>query len=582
MYILGLNIGHNATACLLKDGKIIGCVSEERFSRIKNHCGIPFRSINYLLKENNISFNEIEFLVTDDHYPTKKDPDFGKEFLQAYTNPPRIKKLLSKIGYTYPDIFNKYLIFKENLLTLNKNQKKAQIKKELSRTFKFPENKILPIDHHFAHSLAPCFNLPNNKKTLIFTLDGEGSGTCATVSIFDGKNLRVLSKSRKNASLGYLYAITTIYLGMKPLEHEFKVMGLSPYAKKHNVDKVYLKIKDLIWIDKKLRFQSKLNMPFFNNFLEKEMKFDRFDSIAGAVQLLVEEKSCEWIRKAIKLTKINNIALSGGVFMNVKANQKISELLDVKEIFVMPSCGDESNAIGACFYGYKKYCGRNNLNFEIKPITDLYLGPEYNDKYIETMIIKDKLKLKYKIKKLKNINKEISKLLANGEIVARCSGKSEWGARALGNRSILANASHPDTIRILNETIKDRDFWMPFTPSILDKFEKKYIINPKKIFAPYMTITFNSTDLARKNIPAAMHPYDQTLRPQIVTKEYNKDYYEIIEEFSKLSDNGGILNTSFNLHGEPNVLTPEDAIHTADNSDLKYIAIGNYLFEKKL
>src|SRR3989344_8500593 len=405
MYILGLNIGHNATACLLKDGKIIGCVSEERFSRIKNHCGIPFKSIGYLLKRNNISFNEIEFLVTDDHYPTKKSPNFGKEFLQAYTNPSRIKQFLSLTVYNYPGLFSKYLKFKENLRLLDKKQQKFYIKKELSRLFRFSEDKVMPIDHHFSHSLAPCFNLPKNQETLIFTLDGEGSGICATVSIFDGKNLKVISRSNKTASLGYLYAITTIYLGMKPLEHEFKVMGLSPYAKKHNIDKVYPKIKDLIWIDKKLRFQSKLNMPFFNNFLEKEMKFDRFDSIAGAVQLLVEEKSCEWIRKAIKLTKINNIALSGGVFMNVKANQKISELLDVKEIFVMPSCGDESNAIGACFYGYKKYCGRNNLNFEIKPITDLYLGPEYNDKYIETMIIKDKLKLKYKIKKLKNINK---------------------------------------------------------------------------------------------------------------------------------------------------------------------------------
>ena len=582
MYVLGLNIGHNATACLLKDGEIIGCVSEERFSRIKNYCGIPFKSIDYLLKRNNISFNEIEFLVTDDHYPTKKSPNFGKEFLQAYTNPSRIKQFLSLTGYNYPGLFSKYLKFKENLRLLDKKQQKFYIKKELSRLFRFSEDKVMPIDHHFSHSLAPCFNLPKNQETLIFTLDGEGSGICATVSIFDGKNLKVISRSNKTASLGYLYAITTIYLGMKPLEHEFKVMGLSPYAKKHNIDKVYPKIKDLIWIDENLRFQSKFNMSFFDHFIKKEMKFDRFDAIAGAVQLLVEEKTCEWVKKAIKKTGIEDIAVSGGVFMNVKANQKLMELPEVKSLFVMPSCGDESNAIGACFYGYKEYCEKNNLDLNFHPIRDLYLGPEYDEKYVENMIKRDKLDNQYKITKLKNINKEIAKLLNKGQIIARCSGKSEWGARALGNRSILANASHPDTIRILNETIKDRDFWMPFTPSILDKFEKKYIINPKKIFAPYMTITFNSTDLARKNIPAAMHPYDQTLRPQIVTKEYNKDYYEIIEEFSKLSDNGGILNTSFNLHGEPNVLTPEDAIHTADNSDLKYIAIGNYLFEKKL
>jgi len=352
-------------------------------------------------------------------------------------------------------------------------------------------------------------------------------------------------------------------------------MGLEPYAKRNKIEEVYQKFRRIIKVDG-LRFKSKFSMPFADNFFKNEMKFVRFDNVAGGVQKLVEELTCEWVGNAIKKTGIKNIALAGGVFMNVKACQKISEMNEVENIFIMPSCGDESNAIGCAVYGYKK-CSKE---FNPSPLADLYLGPEYNNEYIEKIIKEKELNKKYKISKHKDINKIAGKLLAEGKIVARCSGKSEWGARALGNRSIMANALHPDTIRILNETIKDRDFWMPFTPSIIDKYEKKYVINPKNIFSPYMVITFNSTEEAREKIPAAMHPYDQTLRPQIVTKDYNKDYYEIIEHFAKLTGSGGILNTSFNLHGEPNVLTPEDALHTVENSSLKFLVMGNYLFEK--
>lgn len=478
-------------------------------------------------------------------------------------------------------MFRFYSEIKNLLRNSNKSVFVNELKSNLSDLLDFPKDKIMVIGHHYAHSLSPGFNLPRNKKTLVFTLDGEGSGLSGTVSIFDGRNTKVISRTKKSASLGYLYSIATIYLGMKPLEHEFKVMGLAPYAKTHNIDKIYSKFKDLIWIDNNLSFQSKFNMPFADSFFSKEMKFVRFDVVAGAVQKLTEELICAWVAKAIEKTGITDIAFSGGVFMNVKAVMEASKLKEVSSIFVMPSAGDESNPFGCCFFGYEYLCRNNNSKFNPKPFTHLYLGPEYSDLYIEQLIKEKNLKEKYKISKSKLINKEVAKLLAKGEIVARCSGKSEWGARALGNRSILANPKHPDTIRILNETIKDRDFWMPFTPSILDKFGKKYLINKKNIFSPYMVITFDSTRLAQEKMPAAMHPYDFTVRPQIVTKAYNQDYYEIIENFSKLTGTGAILNTSFNLHGEPNVLTPEDALRTVENSGLKYLALGNYLLKKK-
>lgn len=579
MYVLGLNIGHNATACLLEDGKILGCVSEERFSRIKNHSGIPFKSISYLLKDKEISIQNVDLIVLDDHYPIMKDPYFEKKFLESYTKKSFKKKILSKLGYKFPKLFMKYYNFKKNFS--NKKKREIKLKKKLSSIFQFPKERIKIIDHHFAHALACCYNLKNNEKTLVFTLDGEGSGLCASVNIFDGKKLKTISKSEKIASLGYLYAIATMYLGMKPLRHEFKVMGLAPYAKEHNINEAYNKFKKIIWINSSLEFKSKFNMPFSDYFFFKEMKFVRFDIVAGAIQKLVEDLACEWIKKSIEKTGIKNIALGGGVFMNVKAAMKISQLEDVKKLFVMPSSGDESNAFGCCFYGYALYCKKNKIKFDPKPIEDLYLGPEYNNEYIENLIKEKNLKGKYIIQECKNINLKVARLLAGGKIVARCSGKSEWGARALGNRSILSNPSDGETIRILNETIKDRDFWMPFTPSILDNFEERYIINPKKIFAPFMVISFPSTKLAKKQLPAAMHPYDFTIRPQIVIKKFNKEYYELIEYFRKLTGIGAVLNTSFNLHGQPNILTPEDALNTVENSDLKYLVMENYLFEKK-
>ncbi len=267
--------------------------------------------------------------------------------------------------------------------------------------------------------------------------------------------------------------------------------------------------------------------------------------------------------------------------MNVKANQKIYEMPNVKKLFVMPSCGDESIAIGGCFYGYKYYCEKNNLSFKPIPIRDLYLGPVYTDEYIEKVIKKERLDKKCEIKKVVAIEKEVANLLAKGEIIARFVGRSEWGARALGNRSIIANPSNKESIRVLNQLIKDRDFWMPFTPSILDSDENKYIINSKHMESPYMVITFNSTEKAKRDLTAAIHPYDFTIRPQIVYESWNPSYYKLINEFKKITGIGAVLNTSFNLHGEPNVLSPENAIRTFKNSGLQYMAIGEYLIKKK-
>jgi len=583
MQVLGINPGHNGTAALLKDGKVIACVSEERFSRLKNHVGFPHESVKYCLNFAGIEGKDLDYVIlsTTSEDLSKKGRTYDI-FHQLYSTKNFVKKTFGYLTYKFPTLTNPIINFKHNLY--NKKNKMKTIennKREMSQYFNVSPDKIICIDHHLSHALSTCFNLPKDEKTLIFTLDGEGDFLCATVNIFDGEKVKRIATSPKAASLGYLYAIATLYLGMKPNQHEFKVMGMAPYAKKDKVEKLLPMFKEIIWIDN-FKWDSKFRMQYADSFMLEKMKYQRFDVISGAIQKLSEDLIVEWIKNSIKKTGIKNVALAGGVMMNVKACQKVYEMEDVENLFIVPSAGDESTSIGACFYGYEKCCAENNKNFNPKPIEELYLGPKYDEKYIKKMIRIENISEKYKITKEKNINEKVASLLAKGEIVARCSERSEFGARALGNRSILANPCDKKTIKILNETIKDRDFWMPFTPSMLDKFEKKYIVNPKKMFAPYMLITFEATEKAKKDLPAAMHPYDETTRPQIVTKKFNPEYYDLIERFSKKTGIGALLNTSFNLHGEPNVLTPEDAIHTVENSDLKFLAIGDYLFEKKL
>jgi carbamoyltransferase len=269
--------------------------------------------------------------------------------------------------------------------------------------------------------------------------------------------------------------------------------------------------------------------------------------------------------------------------MNVKAVKRVYEMPEVSSLFVTPSAGDESLVIGGLFYG------NQILNQPIKKITHLYLGSQ-NDE-IETENYLKTVSDRYSYQKLsdEDMAKTAAKLLADNFVIARCVGREEWGARALGNRSILCNAAHFENIDLLNQYIKDRDFWMPFTPSILKEDIDQYIVNPRKMEIPYMCITFDSTDFARKHIPAALHPFDKTVRPQAVDKDWNPSYHALISEFKKLtssSDGGGggvgaLLNTSFNLHGEPNVSNYKDVIHTMDNSKLKYAIIDSFLVTKK-
>lgn len=591
VYILGIYTGHNATASLLKNGEIIACVSEERFNGIKNYIGFPQKSIEWCLQFANISSKDINLVALASTFGApiyvSKATQKRKSIIILtfiYRAAGIVRKLWGKLVYSYSSIrpIGTFCYF-----IAAKTMGQYVLKKEIESIAKYlniPVKKIIAKDHHLCHAATGYYSSRFNKnKTLVLTLDCEGNLICSTVNIFEKDSIQRIAETSRENSLGWMYIHLTRYLGMKPGEHEYKVMGLAPYAKEKDVQKVYEKIKDIIILDpqNKFRFYAKFNMQDTYEYLKKELEGVRFDLVAGAFQKLLEERIVEWVRFTIKETKISTVVCSGGVFMNVKANQKIAQLPEVKKAYFMPSSGDESVEIGASYLVYRDILRTQNKKLKIKPIKDLYLGPSFSDGEIEEFLKKGNYFKKYRVEKLSNIEHRMARLLAEKNVVGRLAGRMEWGARALGNRSILANPSNNDVVMMINKQMKDRDFWMPFAPTILASRMKDYCVNPKHIEAPYMVLSFDSTQKARKDLKAALHPYDFTLRPQILEEDWNPKYYKIIKEFKNLTGIGGILNTSFNLHGRPMVLGPKEAMYAFEHSGLKYLAMENFLISKQ-
>ena len=260
--------------------------------------------------------------------------------------------------------------------------------------------------------------------------------------------------------------------------------------------------------------------------------------------------------------------------MNVKANNLILNLPEVEQLFIFPSCGDESLAIGAAI-AKSLELGED----DIAPLGPLYFGQDFSEEEIQEAIKEGSRE--FKVERVEHIDEFVGEQIARGKVVARFSGRMEWGARALGNRSILADARNRDVVMKINEAIKNRDFWMPFAPSILDERADDYIINPKGFYAPYMIMAFPTKEKAKKDLIAALHPYDFTARPQVVKESWNPSYYRILKTFEEITGVGGILNTSFNLHGDSIVCMPQDAIYTFKNSALDALAIGNYYVSRE-
>ena len=413
IYILGVHDGHCSTACLLKNGEIVACASEERFVYKKNEWGMPLNSIEYCLTEAKISSKDLNKVVLASKFmspiirgSSENTITNTKSSRFVYLGLQKIRKIL----LNSPEIHN--FFYKKIQPKLAKKSAKER-KKYLLDLLKIPKNRLIVQDHHESHAYSAMYSsdfLNKNKDFLVLTLDGEGDGLCATVNTVRGGKLTRISSTINSYSLGLLYAIITKYLGMKVLEHEYKVMGLAPYANEYYTKKTYNELKNFIWLEG-LEFRSSYHSRKYYDFIKEKLSGHRFDGIAGAIQKFTEELVINWVKRCIKKTKINNIVFAGGVFMNVKVNMKITEMKEIGDVFFMPGCGDESLAIGSAYYGYEIYCNKIKKPVNISPLGHLYLCPDVNEKEIKNFFGKNR---RYKIRKLKNVPKEIAKLLSKG------------------------------------------------------------------------------------------------------------------------------------------------------------------------
>lgn len=564
---LGINDGHNAGAALVKDGAVVAAVQEERLVNKKNFSGVPKRAIQEVYKIAKIHPSDTDVIsivsLNRVYAPLKEDElPFKVKFFM------KISPLVHSHAWSrfYVNILHKYRPMDE----LDK----------IFRQMGIADKELVFIEHQQAHAACAHYSMPpknKKKKNLILTSDGAGDGLAATVSIGNEKGIRRIASSTYYDSPGnVLYSEITRVLGLKPWEHEYKVMGMAPYGNaKYCIDKV----RKIIRVNprKPLEFQNTIRAvgPYAANKIHKMLKFQRFDNISAACQQHFEDIMKQWVRNTIKKTGIHDIVCAGGLWLNVKSNKVIREMKEVDSAFFYPACDDGGTPVGAALEAYNIFCRREGIKAKQVEIKDIYYGPGYDDDQIKAAL-KKKGWLK-KAELVKDIDGHIADLLVKGKIVSRYSGRVEWGPRALGNRSILADARNLKSISEVNFAIKKRDFWMPFAVSIKDERVKDYLIDGRP--SPYMIEAFDTTD-KRDDIIAGTHPLDKTARPQTVNKTWNPGYHKVITEFENATGVGGVLNTSLNIHGYPLVGAPEIGLFTFENSGLKYFAMGNWMLEK--
>jgi carbamoyltransferase len=585
MIVLGINETHCATAAVLRDGRIVGCASEERFTRLKNDAGYPRHAVDALLRELGLTPADVDLVALAGKQAYARewmnrvlhDLPYARRYYGVSLDAPgggvarKARKLAARVGIA-PAAPGK--------TALSEAERLGFVTGHLGLS----RERIVTLDHHRCHAAAAYFGAPFcGREALVLTNDNSGDGLCATASRADGTALACREASPSApGSLGSFYSFVTLLLGMKFGEHEYKVMGLAPYAGARATTEATAALRDVFDLSDgdPCLFAWKRRGPRYRQLLEATLGL-RFDAIAGGAQAIVEETLLRWARLMHARHGGDRLALGGGVFMNVKANMLLAAEEWARELFVFPSCGDESNAIGAAYLGYVQLCATRGVPATPQPLGPAYLGTDLPDDAVEATLRRRDVVTHHRVTEHEQIETKIAALLVSDGVVARCAGRMEFGARALGNRSILAHPSHPAVVGIINRMIKNRDFWMPFAPSILRERVDDYLVNPRGLASPYMMLAFPTQPKRRDEIVAALHPHDGTARAHIVDADWNPAYHRVIQEFERQTGVGAVLNTSYNLHGEPLVCSADDALDTFERSGLQHLALGRWLISKR-
>lgn len=580
MNILGINTGLGASVCLLQSGRIRIAIEEERLTRTKNGGGFPDLSLKYLQTHYGDVLDNLDIVAICDLEDQVMAMD---ELLDRYhrrfhpDGQPAWKKVGHKaLSASIPEPVKRTLRPAPQSIDL------VSLVRAGLPEIDLPDSKFRRLLHHDCHAAAAYYGLAPDmdRPYLVMTLDGGGDRECGSISIGCNGRLERVTSIGSAGSVGGLYSAITYLMGFKPHEHEYKIMGLAPYTPEHYGDGVYAVLSDYLQLDddKGLVFESRIPEKLGNAGLRyaEDLKYARFDNLAVGLQRFTEDMVCQWVRNAIRETGISDVLMSGGVFMNIKMNKKIAEMDEVTSADVFPSCGDETNAFGIAFHVQATEGGG------VPPVFDQFCtGPE---PIFDLAEAEGEFSDRLSFEKVNDAPATIARLLAEGHVVARCAGAMEFGARALGNRSILADPTVPRVVERINQMIKQRDFWMPFAPAILAEDARDYLEIPASLpadISPYMMFGFETIDAKRPEMTAALHKADQTARAQIVDAKRYPGFHAVISEFKKLTGRSVVLNTSFNLHGSPIVMGTYDAIEVMLRSDLDYLMVEDTLITRR-
>ncbi len=561
MKILGINaFYHDSASCLLIDGEIKTAVEEERFSRVKHDNNFPFKGIDYCLKSNNLTINDIDYI--------------------AYYEKPLLKfeRILETFVATWPFSLKPFVKGMPEWLV-----EKIKIEDIFRKKLGF-KGKIYYFPHHLSHASAGYFS-SNFDKSAILVIDGVGEWQ--TVSLWEGeKNKLYLIKSINFPhSLGLLYSTFTSFLGFQVNEGEYKMMGLAAYGKPKYINKIKKIIRifedgsfelNLKYFSFRESFQmfSKKFIKLFGPPREKTEDFtQRHADIATSIQKITEEIYFKILNHLFQLTKEKNLCISGGVGLNSLANGKIYQNTPFKNIWVFGPAGDSGTAIGSALCLYSFLTGKRP-----NAINNLYLGSSYSESQIEAILKSYSLKYKKFLNEEELIDKVVD-LLAKGKIIGWFQGKMEFGPRALGSRSILCRP-WPRKMKDKINKIKKRENFRPFAGSVLqEKVAEFFEVPENNHYSPFMTFCFKVKKEKEKQISAIVH-VDKTCRIQTVNEKDNGLYYKLIKKFYEKTNIPCILNTSFNLKGEPIVENPKQAIEDFLKTEMDYLVMEEFLVSK--
>jgi carbamoyltransferase len=587
MYILGISaFYHDSAACLVKDGEIISAAQEERFTRKKHDHNFPLNAVRYCLDHSGITSEQLDIVAF-----------YDKPFL-------KFERLLETYMSYAPAGINSF-IKAMPLWIKQKLWMKELIKNELGYT-----GKVLFPEHHESHAASAFYPSPFNEAAII-TMDGVGEWTTTSYGTGKGNRIDILADIHFPHSLGLLYSAVTYYTGFKVNSGEYKIMGLAPYGEGKYTE---VMMKELIDIKEDGSFR--LNMEYFNYAAGLTMTNEKFHKLFGgpprvpetkltqkemdlarSVQEVTEKIMMRIGRHVYNETGIEDLCLAGGVALNCVANGKLLKEGPFRNIWVQPASGDAGGALGAALTVWYQYLG-NSRTADRKSDSQKgsYLGPEFSDEQIKNFL--DRKELPYNKLQTENIASTVAELIAQEKIIGWFQGRMEFGPRALGARSIIGDARSAKMQAMMNIKIKFRESFRPFAPSVLAERTSDYF--EMEASSPYMLLTadvrkerrinmndeeeklwgIDKLNVLRSDIPAVTH-VDYSARVQTVHKETNPLYHALISEFDRKYSCGVVVNTSFNVRGEPIVCTPEDAYRCFMRTDIDYLVMGNYLLDKQ-